>query len=101
VTAPGWALQPSVVPGATVRKFNDIPLGQQGNVDEEVPLGSGTTPPANALATTLGDGVPPRAPGSTPALTEQQLADLVCFLATLSDGYQPPATEPTSGPCVN
>lgn len=101
VTSPSWALQPSVVPGATVRKFNDIPLGQQGNVDEEVPLGSGTTPPANALATTLGDGVPPRVPGSTPALTEQQVADLVCFLATLSDGYQPPATEPTSGPCVN
>ena len=101
VTSPSWALQLSVVPGATVRKFNDIPLGQQGNVDEEVPLGSGTTPPDNALATTLGDGVLPRAPGSTPVLTEQQLADLVCFLAALSDGYQPPTTEPTSGPCVN
>jgi cytochrome c peroxidase len=101
VTSPSWALQPSVVPGATVDKFNDIPPGQQGNVDEEVPLGSGSTPPGNALATTLGDGVLPRAAGSTPALTEQQLADLVCFLATLSDGYQPPVTEPTSGPCVN
>jgi cytochrome c peroxidase len=101
VTSPSWALQLSVVPGATVNKFNDIPPGQQGNVDEEVPLGSGTTPPDNTLATTLGDGVLPRTPGSTPALTEQQLSDLVCFLATLSDGYQPPATEPTSGPCVN
>jgi cytochrome c peroxidase len=101
VQAPNWALQPGVLPGATVRKFNDIPPAHQGNVDEEVPLGSGTTPASNSLATTLGDGVLPRDPGSTPALTEQQLADLVCFLATLSDGYQPPATEPTSGPCVN
>jgi cytochrome c peroxidase len=97
---PGWALQLSVTPGATVRKFNDIPPGQQGNVDEEVPLGSGTTPPGNALATTLGDGVLPRAAGSTPALTEQQVSDLICFLGTLSDGYQAPATEAVDGPCV-
>jgi cytochrome c peroxidase len=25
----------------------------------------------------------------------------VCFLSTLSDGYQPPATAPTSGACVD
>ena len=31
-------------------------------------------------------------PGSTPSMTEQQIADLICFLGTLSDGYQPPAT---------
>jgi cytochrome c peroxidase len=99
-STPGWALQPSVAPGATVNKFNDIPLEQQGNADEEVPLGTGTAPPNNSLATTLVDGVLPRAPGSAPALTEQQIADLVCFLGTLSDGYQPPATDPTSGPCV-
>ena len=100
-STPSWALQLSVLPGSTVDKFNDIPLGQQGNVDEEVPLGTGTTPPNNTLATTLGDGVLPRAPGSAPALTEQQISDLICFLGTLSDGYQPPATTPTSGPCVN
>ena len=98
---PGWALQLTVTPGATVRKFNDLPLAHQGNVDEEVPLGTGTPPPDNANATTLGDGVQPRAPGSAPAMTDAQIADLVCFLGTLSDGYQPPATAPTSGACVN
>jgi cytochrome c peroxidase len=101
VATPSWALQLNYTPGATVQKFNDIPLAQQGNVDEEVPLGTGTTPPDNVNATTLGDGVQPRAPGSTPSMTEQQIADLVCFLGTLTDGYQPPATEPTSGACVN
>jgi cytochrome c peroxidase len=101
LATPVWALQLSVVPGATVRKFNDIPLNEQGNVDEEVPLGTGTTPPDNVNATTLGDGVLPRAPGSTPSMTEQQMADLICFLGTLSDGYQPPATGPTTGACVD
>ena len=89
------------MPGATVLKFNDLPLAQQGNIDEEVPLGSGTTPPDNVNATTLGDGVLPRDPGSAPSMSEQQIADLICFLGTLSDGYQPPATSPTSGACVN
>ena len=98
---PSWALQLTATPGATVRKFNDLPLAHQGNVDEDVPLGTGTTPPDNVNATTLGDGVQPRAPGSTPAMTDAQIADLVCFLGTLSDGYQPPATAPTSGACVN
>ena len=98
---PSWALQQTVLAGATVHKFNDLPLVHQGNIDEEVPLGSGITPPDNANATTLGDGVQPRAPGSAPSMTEAQLADLVCFLSTLSDGYQPPATTPTAGACVN
>jgi cytochrome c peroxidase len=101
VATPSWALQPSVTPGATVLKFNDIPADQQGNVDEEVPMGTGNAPAGNAGATTLGDGVQPRAPGSTPSMTEAQIADLLCFLSTLSDGYQPPATPPTSGACVN
>jgi cytochrome c peroxidase len=101
VATPSFALQPSAMPGATVLKFNDIPADQQGNVDEEVPLGSGTTPPDNVNATTLGDGVLPRPPGSTPSMSEQQIADLICFLGTLSDGYQPPSTAPTSGDCVN
>ena len=34
-------------------------------------------------------------------VTDAQIADLVCFLGTLSDGYQPPGTAPTSGACVN
>jgi len=98
---PTWALQPTFLQGASVRKFNDLPPAQQGNVDEEVPLGSGSTPPDNVNATTLGEGVAPRAPGSAPSMTEQDMADLVCFLATLSDGYQPPASAPASGACVN
>jgi len=98
---PAWALQPTWTPGATVRKFNDLPLAQQGNVDEEVPLGSGDTPPDNANATTLADGARPRAPGSASSMSEQDIADLVCFLGTLSDGYQPPASAPITGACVN
>jgi cytochrome c peroxidase len=97
---PAWALQLSTVPGAAVRRFNDLPVAQQGNVDEEVPLGTGTTPPDNVKATTLGDGVPPRDPGSKPSLSEQDIADLVCFLGTLSDGYQAPAKAATTGACV-
>jgi cytochrome c peroxidase len=98
---PVWALQPAVTPGATVHRFNDLPAVHQRNVDEEVPLGTGTTPPDNVDATTLGEGVQPRAPGSTPSMTDAQVADLVCFLGTLSDGYQPPATAPRSGACVD
>ena len=101
VASPAWALQPAHVPGATVLKFNDLPLAHQGNIDEEVPLGSGTTPPDKVNATTLGDGVLPRDPGSAPSMSEQQIADLICFLGTLSDGYQPPATLPGSGACVD
>jgi cytochrome c peroxidase len=101
VAHPAWALQPSHVPGATVAKFNDLPAAQQGSVDEEVPLGTGITPAGNGDATTLGDGVQPRAVGSTPVLSDQDISDLACFLNTLSDGYQVPATAATSGTCVN
>ena len=94
VDNPDYALQPSHVPGATVAKFNDLPAQEQGSVDEEVPLGSGVTPPGDDNATTLGEGVQPRVAGSTPAMTEQEMADLICFLNTLTDGYQVPATPP-------
>ncbi|MBB1601029.1 cytochrome-c peroxidase [Variovorax sp. UMC13] len=92
---PGWALQPTHVPGATVRKYNDLPRAQQGNVDEEVPLGTG-----EGGDKTLASGTQPRAPGATPVMTPEQIADLVCFLGVLSDGYQPPAKAPTTGRCV-
>jgi len=101
VANPDWALQPTSVPGATIAKFNDLPIAQQDSIDEEVPFGSGITPADNVNATTLGDGAQPRAVGSTPVMTEQDIADVICFLNTLSDGYQAPATEPTSGTCVN
>jgi cytochrome c peroxidase len=33
-------------------------------------------------------------------MTDAQIADLICFLKTLTDGYQPSA-QPASGPCVD
>ncbi|MDB5829669.1 MAG: cytochrome-c peroxidase [Variovorax sp.] len=92
---PGWALQPTHVPGATVNKYNDLPNSQQGSIDEEVPMGTG-----DGGDKTLASGTQPRQPGATPVMTPQQIADLVCFLGTLSDGYQPPAAPPTAGRCV-
>ncbi|MCL2658500.1 MAG: cytochrome-c peroxidase [Betaproteobacteria bacterium] len=94
---PSYALQPTYVPGATVNKFNDLPAMYQGNIDEEAPMGQGQT---EAGGSTALNGARPRPAGSTPLLTEQNVQDLLCFLNTLSDGYQPPATAPTSGACV-
>jgi len=92
---PGWALQPTHVPGATVEKYNDLPRAQQGNIDEEVPLGTG-----EGGDKTLASGTRPRAPGAVPVMTPQQIADLVCFLGALSDGYQPSSRPAASGKCV-
>jgi cytochrome c peroxidase len=92
---PVWALQPTAVPGATIDKYNDLPPVQQGNVDEEVPMGTG-----EGGEKTLASGTKPRAPGATPVMTPQQIADLVCFLGTLSDGYQPSSAPSASGRCV-
>jgi cytochrome c peroxidase len=65
-----------------VQKFNDLPTAYRANIDPQVPL----------------DGLPV---GSTPHMSAQDLSDLQCFLNTLTDGYVPPSTPPTSGPCVN
>jgi cytochrome c peroxidase len=92
---PPWALQPTSVPGATVDRYNDLPHAQQGSIDEEVPLGTG-----EGGDKTLASGTRPRAPGSPPVMTPQQIADLVCFLGTLSDGYQPSSAPSTAGRCV-
>jgi cytochrome c peroxidase len=53
-----------------VQKFNDIPLQYHGNVDV-------SDPPFN------------RHPGETPAMTDQDEADIIAFLKTLNDGYKP------------
>jgi cytochrome c peroxidase len=54
----------------TVDKFNDLPPALRGNVNTtEVPYN--------------------RRPGMAPALNEAEIADLVQFLGTLTDGYQP------------
>ena len=98
VNNPSYALQPTYVPGATVNKFNDLPAIYQGNIDEELPMGQGQT---DAGGTTLLNGALPRPAGSAPIFSDQDIQDLICFMNTLSDGYQPPATPPTSGTCVN
>jgi cytochrome c peroxidase len=67
--------------GGTVQKFDDLPAAYRRNVDPQMPL----------------DG---RARGSKPPLGERDVSDLICFLETLTDGYRPPAVEPTSGRCV-
>ncbi|MFL9918250.1 cytochrome c peroxidase [Paraburkholderia fungorum] len=98
VQNPSYALFPTAASGATAQSFNDLPAAYQGNVDEELPMGQGQT---DAGGTTAADGAKPRPVHSTPQLTQQDISDLVCFLNTLTDGYQPPATPPTSGSCVN
>jgi cytochrome c peroxidase len=79
---PMYGLVTTQYDGGTVQKFDDLAAVYRSNIDSQMPL----------------DG---RAAGSAPPMTEQNIADLVCFLSTLTDGYKPPATPPTSGPCVN
>ncbi|MFT4047500.1 MAG: cytochrome c peroxidase [Solimonas sp.] len=55
-----------------VQKFNDLPEVYRANLDPQAPLDQ-------------------RKPGSTPAMTETDIDDLLAFLDTLSDGYQVPA----------
>jgi cytochrome c peroxidase len=52
------------------QKYNDIPAQYQANVDV-------SDPPFN------------RHPGETPAMTDQDEADIIAFLKTLTDGYNP------------
>jgi cytochrome c peroxidase len=93
---PGYALQPTHIDGATVQVFNDLPAAFRGNVDEEVPLGTGIDGD-----NTLGGGTRPRAAGSAASMSDQNMADVLCFLNTLTDGYQIPDSAPSSGACVD
>ncbi|MDC8786085.1 cytochrome-c peroxidase [Roseateles koreensis] len=68
--------------GGKVQKFNDLPAKYHANIDTQMPQ----------------DG---RKAGSKPPLSEQNIADLLCFLKTLTDDYVAPASEPSTGPCVN
>ena len=54
----------------SVRKFDDLPVAFHGNVNDEPPFD--------------------RKPGDAPALSEEEIADIVAFLGTLTDGYKPP-----------
>jgi cytochrome c peroxidase len=53
-------------------KFDDLPLAYRANLDRQVPLDS-------------------RPVDSRPALSEDEIGELLAFLDTLADGYQPPA----------
>jgi cytochrome c peroxidase len=66
--------------GGTVQKFDDLPAALHKNLDKQLPL----------------DG---RAAGSEPPMTEQAVADLVCFLQTLTDDDQRGAA-PASPACA-
>ena len=54
-----------------VRKYDDLPPGLEANVNVEAPFD--------------------RQPGQAPALNEREMADVIVFLRTLTDGYQAPA----------
>ena len=79
---PTYGLITTQYVGGKVQKFDDVPAGYVANIDKQMPL----------------DG---RKAGAAPPLTEQNLADLLCFLDTLTDDYQPPTNPRTSGPCIN
>jgi cytochrome c peroxidase len=51
-----------------ILKFDDLPLGFRANLDTKVPFG--------------------RRPGDAPALSDEDIADIVAFLETLTDGYR-------------
>jgi cytochrome c peroxidase len=78
---PTYGLITTQYSGGTVKKFDDLPAQFLGNIDTQLPM----------------DG---RAAHSTPPMSEQDIGDLICFLNTLTDGYQPPAVAPTSGACT-
>jgi cytochrome c peroxidase len=54
----------------TVAKYDDLPPQYRANVDV-------TDPPFD------------RAPGDAPAMTEAEKQDIIAFLGTLTDGYEP------------
>ncbi len=78
---PTYGLVTTQYTGGSVQKFDDLPALFVRDIDTQLPL----------------DG---RAAHSQPPMSEQNIADLVCFLGTLTDGYQPPAVPPGSGPCT-
>jgi cytochrome c peroxidase len=55
-----------------VLKFDDLPAAYRGNIDKAMPLDL-------------------RPAGSAPALSDQELVDLLAFLQTLTDGFEPAA----------
>ena len=66
---PRYGLITTQFVGGVVEKFDDLPARFRGNIDPQMPL----------------DG---RAPHGAPPLSEANIADLLCFLDTLTDGYR-------------
>jgi cytochrome c peroxidase len=56
--------------GGSVAKFDDLPAAYLANVDRQAPFD--------------------RHPGEAPAMSEQDIGDVVAFLQTLDDGYEKP-----------
>ena len=63
-------------PDGSIRKFDDMPPGYPVNIDKDAPLD--------------------RALGSTPAMTEADMDDVIAFLRTLTDGYVVPGAPPAA-----
>jgi cytochrome c peroxidase len=79
---PGYGLVTTQYMGGKVQKYDDLPAAYAPNIDTQLPM----------------DG---RAAGSAPPMSEQDIADLICFLNTLSDADTKPATPTKPGACVN
>ncbi len=60
-------------PDGTVAKFDDLPAAYRGNVNMDRPFGA--------------------KPGDRPALSDDEIDDIVAFLKTLTDGWKPDAGE--------
>ncbi|OYO31750.1 cytochrome-c peroxidase [Janthinobacterium sp. PC23-8] len=58
-------------PDGSVHKYDDMPPGMEANVNVEAPFD--------------------RKKGQAPALSEKEIADVIVFLKTLTDGYKVPA----------
>lgn len=79
---PTYGLITTQYVGGKVRKFDDLPPQFVGNIDSQMPL----------------DG---RAAHSKPPMSEQDIADLLCFLNTLNDKDTQPAKAPAPGACAS
>ncbi|MGJ7528723.1 cytochrome-c peroxidase [Variovorax sp. GB1P17] len=79
---PSYGLITTQYTGGKVQKYNDLPAAYASNIDTQLPM----------------DG---RAAGSAPPMSEQDIADLICFLNILSDADTKPATPTKPGACVN
>jgi len=78
---PTYGLVTTQYTGGKVQKYDDLPPAYAANIDTQMPM----------------DG---RRAGSAPPMPEQDIADLVCFLNTLSDADTTPAMPPKPGACV-